>query len=133
MAGCGLGSLLFGDSPSKLEQIFGATTNGTSGNQTFGITSGTSNCDPKAGPAGAKIYIETNREALAKDASRGSGETLSGLATLAGCTDAGAVGHALQSNFTTIFPHVGVADERVSSSILDILKSDVALGCTNLM
>src|SRR5947207_15915430 len=35
-AGCGLGSLIF-DADSGWTQIFAATTNGTSGNQTFGI------------------------------------------------------------------------------------------------
>ena len=42
-AGCGLGSMIF-EPDSGFTQVFAATTNGTSGNQTFGITSGTSNC-----------------------------------------------------------------------------------------
>jgi len=46
MAGCGLGSMLI-QSNGK-EQIFVATTNGSSGSQTFGITSGTSNCKDDA-------------------------------------------------------------------------------------
>ena len=41
-AGCGLGSMIF-DPDSGFTQIFAATTNGTSGNQTFGISTGTSN------------------------------------------------------------------------------------------
>ena len=44
MAGCGLGSLLFGNDNTTLMQILAATTNGLFGSQTFGITSGTSNC-----------------------------------------------------------------------------------------
>ncbi len=133
MAGCGLGSLLFGDDPGKLPQILGATTNGTSGNQTFGITSGTSNCDPKAGPAGARIFIETNREALAKDAARGSGETVAGLSSLAGCRDAGGTGSALQRNFGIIFPHAGVSDAHVSATVLEILAADRSLACDKLL
>ncbi|MDD2849895.1 MAG: DUF3015 family protein, partial [Desulfuromonadaceae bacterium] len=44
--GCGLGTLLWENKAdnSVLLQVLQATTNGTSGNQTFGITSGTSNC-----------------------------------------------------------------------------------------
>ena len=43
MAGCGLGYVLFGHGDnSKIMQILAATTNGTSGNQTFGMTTGTS-------------------------------------------------------------------------------------------
>ena len=42
IAGCGLGSVLFGTSGG----VFAYTTNSSSGNQVFGITSGTSNCLP---------------------------------------------------------------------------------------
>ena len=41
-AGCGLGSMIIKD--DGFVQVFAATTNATSGSQTFGITSGTSNC-----------------------------------------------------------------------------------------
>ena len=43
--GCGLGSMLFAGQQGKGVKILGATTNGTSGNQTFGITFGTLGCD----------------------------------------------------------------------------------------
>ena len=53
MAGCGLGSILFGAKPGKI-QILSGTTNGIYGNQTFGISSGTSNCDiPEMGQQAA--------------------------------------------------------------------------------
>jgi len=84
-AGCGLGSMLFGKQPGMI-QVLAATTNGSFGTQTFGITSGTSNCtDMSSGPGSAKAFIETNREALAKDIARGQGETISSLSSLAGC------------------------------------------------
>jgi len=76
MAGCGLGSVVIGKSGS---QISAATTNGTSFSQPFGITSGTSNCDAGAASsstASVTIFVAANREALQKDISRGSGETL---------------------------------------------------------
>ncbi len=62
MAGCGLGSLAFGDDNGKI-QIIAATTNGTSGTQTFGITSGTSNCNPEDANVAANmnVYVEANR------------------------------------------------------------------------
>ena len=43
--GCGLGSLVIKDQSTVMLQVLAATTNGTSGSQTFGITSGTSNCN----------------------------------------------------------------------------------------
>ena len=51
-AGCGLGSLVFGNQKG-IVQIFAATTNGLFGSQTFGITTGTSNVEPAfTGPGG---------------------------------------------------------------------------------
>src|SRR5262245_9665844 len=99
MAGCGLGSMLFGDKPGFV-QVLAATTNGTFGTQTFGITTGTSNCeDTKASAESTKAFVQANREAVAKDIARGSGETISSLTNLAGCTDAGKVGATLQKEF----------------------------------
>src|SRR5438094_8225387 len=93
-AGCGLGSLVFGNQKG-IVQIFAATTNGLFGSQTFGITTGTSNCaDTSGGAASIKSFTETNREALAKAMTRGQGETLKNLATMAVCADASAVGAA---------------------------------------
>ena len=44
-AGCGLGSIIFEGQSGVVMNVLAATFNGTSGNQTFGMTSGTSNCD----------------------------------------------------------------------------------------
>lgn len=130
-AGCGLGSLIFSPD-SGWTQIFAATTNGSSGNQTFGITSGTSNCDTGPGNATAKNYVEANRTQLAKDISRGKGATLSGLSELAGCSDSKAVGSKLRRNFKRIFPSARVESAAVSESVVELLKSDEALSCSNL-
>ena len=112
-------------------QIFAATTNGTSASQTFGITSGTSNCDDTdAGGDSARIFVEANRVALAKDISRGSGETLVALSSLAGCSDSKAVGTALQHNFTAIFPSASASDEAVTGAIMSTLRSDASLSCS---
>lgn len=130
-AGCGLGSMLFGTKPG-IVQIFAATTNGTFGTQTFGITTGTSNCETAPGVAGTKIFIEGNREALAKDISRGQGETLKNLSSLAGCADATAVGATLQKHFNAIFPKAATPSEAVSESIISRLKSEPKLSCAKL-
>lgn len=130
-AGCGLGSYLFSPD-SGFTQIFATTTNGTSANQTFGITSGTSNCDSGHGDAksaSAKVFIQTNREALAKDIARGSGETISSLTQIAGCSSSASVGSSLQRNFKAIFPQASVTDENVAENVVTSLRSDKALAC----
>src|SRR5258706_195355 len=130
-AGCGLGSIFFGPG-SGFTQVLAATTNGSSAHQTFGITSGTSNCDASAPAPSAKNFVTTNRVALAKDISRGKGQTLTSLTELAGCSDSKAVGAKLRRSFKVIFPNAKVSDETVSDSVVEVLKSDAALSCSNL-
>ena len=128
-AGCGLGSIVFGDSQG-IVQIFAATTNGLFGTQTFGITSGTSNCvRTGSGSASAKAFIQANRETVAKEIARGSGETIVSLSSLAGCTDAAAVGQALQRDFAAIFPNEQVTDAAVSDSVVQSLQAHPELSC----
>ncbi len=127
-AGCGLGSMAFGDTPGAV-QILAATTNGLFGSQTFGITTGTSNCGPGLVAQGTKNYIEANREAFAKDVSRGQGESIGAISWINGCKDARAVGAALQRNFARIFPSERASDDDVTSALLQTLQADKTLGC----
>lgn len=133
-AGCGLGSMLFEPNSGTFMQILAATTNGTSGNQTFGITSGTSNCDASGGgdAKSTQTFVATNRTSVAKDIARGQGETIQSLAELAGCADPSAVGTKLQQNFSAIFPDANVSDQQVGASVVRVLKSDAQLSCSNL-
>ena len=132
-AGCGLGSMIF-EPDSGFTQVFAATTNNLFGTQTFGITSGTSNCAPGGGSAAnTKSFVQTNRATLAKDIARGNGETIMSLTQLAGCQDPSAVGATLQKNFRTIFPNASVSDVEVSESVVGVLKSEQSLSCSSLI
>jgi hypothetical protein len=120
-AGCGLGSILFGAKPGFV-QVFAATTNGTFGSQTFGITTGTSNCGGGGGGTPtARNYVETNREAVAN---------IADLSQLAGCKNPNQVGRSLQKNFKRIFPRAGLKDTEVSANVVGVLRSDASLQCT---
>lgn len=133
-AGCGLGSVIFRPS-EHFVQVFVATTNNLFGNQTFGITSGTSNCagGPKAAQA-LNQYIVANRSALASDIARGRGETIVGLSALAACEQPSELGSVLQRNFRSIFPRPGTSDEQVSGGILAVLhRHQSELGCRRLV
>jgi hypothetical protein len=127
-AGCGLGSLAFGNQPGAI-QILASTTNGLFGNQTFGITTGTSNCGPGLMAMGTKNFVEANREVLAKDISRGEGEAIGALSVINACEDSHKVGVALQQAFTAIFPSETATNDQVTDAILRTLHSDPALGC----
>ena len=132
-AGCGLGSVLLGDKPGFM-QVFAATTNGIFATQIFGITTGTSNCGEAASPDSVKttqLFIEVNREAVAKDMSRGSGETIVSLANIMGCQESAVVGATLQANFSTIMPNASVSSEQVAQNVLNTVKAN-KLSCTHV-
>jgi hypothetical protein len=123
LAGCGLGSLVFGAQPGFI-QVVAATLNGT-GYQTFGITTGTSNCDiPKMGQSAA-VYIEANKAIVMKDASRGEGETMSDLALIFNCSNTQLFSEKVQNNYSQIFNSSNAYDS--SRAILNTIKSDSAL------
>jgi len=87
MAGCGLGSFVI--SSNGTTQIFAATTNGTSGSQTFGITSGTSNCTADGIVQTEKeqeIFVHLNFDSLEREIVSGTGEKLTAFASLMGCS-----------------------------------------------
>jgi hypothetical protein len=128
-AGCGLGSVVFGSQPGFV-QVVAATLNSCFGTQTFGITTGTLNCGAPATAAGARLFIDVNREALAKDMARGSGETIATLTQLTGCGDEKIVGATLQRNFGSIIPSERVSSEIVADNVLSTLKADKQLSCT---
>ncbi len=105
-AGCGLGSMLIKD--DGFMQIFAATTNGTFGNQTFGITSGTSNCSDAGGHASLNaeqhMYVEANRDAIIQETAQGSGEHLNALASIMGCEKSSDAAFAatMKKNYKTV-------------------------------
>jgi hypothetical protein len=131
-AGCGLGSVILGNNPG-FTQVFASTTNGTSGTQTFGITSGTSNCiNPTPGAASARSFSETNRTAMTKDIARGQGETIRTVATLGGCKNTAAVGASLQKNYSRIVPNAEVTDRAFGEHVVQVLATDSSLSCKKL-
>jgi hypothetical protein len=120
--GCGLGTLLWQDraDDSVLSQSLQATTNGTSGNQTFGITTGTSDCDQPANFASndrLNEFVVANMDNLAKDIARGNGETLETFAELMQVpTEKRAeFYHNLQTNFAKVFS----SEHVVLASVVD--------------
>lgn len=88
--GCGLGKLAWNDYKGQKEiapQVLMATTNGTFGSNTFGISSGTSGCtnDGKIMSDSKTImFAELNFDNLSQEMAQGQGEHLASLATLMG-------------------------------------------------
>lgn len=88
--GCGLGKLAWGDYKGQKEiapQVLMATTNGTFGSNTFGISFGTSGCtnDGKImSEHKTTMFAQLNFENLSQEMAQGQGEHLASLATLMG-------------------------------------------------
>lgn len=127
-AGCGLGSVVFGEKPGMV-QIFASTTNQYFF-QTFAISSGTSNCDDKHGTGKSAFrvkldqFVVGNGNQLKNDIARASGESLSALETMGGC-ESGVLGSNLQKEYSKIFSNENNQD--VSQKIYDIVAAQA--GC----
>src|SRR5678809_1074126 len=87
--GCGLGKLAwmdYGGQKQIAPQVMMATTNGTFGSQTFGISSGTSGCT-NDGVIIKNKHLNMARstfDSLIQEMAQGQGEHLASLATLLG-------------------------------------------------
>lgn len=88
--GCGLGKLAWQDYKGQKEiapQVMMATTNGTFGSTTFGISFGTSGCTNDGvimGEMKTQAFTEATFASLSQDMARGGGEHLTSLAALLG-------------------------------------------------
>jgi len=103
--GCGLGSMIIKDDSSAVMLALQATTNGTSGNQTFGITSGTSGCKKTKLVLNERAaeFVASNMDILAKEMAAGHGESLDTLAELLKVEDKVAFNATLQANYNKIY------------------------------
>lgn len=129
-AGCGLGSMIIKQN-TKVMQVLAATTNGSFGSQTFGITFGTSGCTASGLVMNEKqiqYFVEVNQEELTRDMAQGRGEKISTLAALNGCMssdEVSAFAAKAQASFKTIVPAakitaVDFVNNMKSASLADV-------------
>ncbi len=125
---CGWGSRLMAGNKGIIPQVAAVTTNGTFGNQTFGITSGTSGCTQDGVVSSnwkMSALVDSNKNKLARDMSRGNGETLESLAAVIGVqsSDKEAFFASAKANFSKVFPSHSVATADVVASINELVLS----------
>ncbi|MDR2904594.1 MAG: DUF3015 domain-containing protein [Helicobacteraceae bacterium] len=105
--GCGLGYMLFSkEKPNDFALNLVASIVNATGMQSFGVTTGTSGCNPGGVWAQNETlnnFASQNLEKLAADMAKGEGETLDAFADLAGVNDKPAFFAATQANFDKIF------------------------------
>lgn len=129
--GCGWGAMVFEGKDGTAAHVFAATTNGTFGNQTFGMTSGTAGCNTstKISTAALNQFLDSNIDKVAYDMSRGSGEALESLADLMGIAseDKTTFFNATKANFDRIFSSADATREAVVNSLITVMQKDANL------
>lgn len=132
VGGCGVGSMIFKGQSGVFPQVLAITTNGSTANQTFGISTGTLGCSSDGAVRSnmkTALFIESNKQQLARDMSVGSGETLASLSHLIGieAKDQVAFNRVAKDNMARIFTTDSVATEQVVAALREVLASDAQL------
>ena len=130
--GCGLGTMVFDGQSGVGPQVLAVTTNGTLGNQTFGISSGTLGCDSGGTVdhmAAVSEFTGENMDRLAADVAAGEGETLAALGDLMGiaAADRDRFYGVMQQNFARIFPSTTTTAGEVVTSMQAVMAGDARL------
>ncbi|VFT32400.1 Protein of uncharacterised function (DUF3015) [Pseudomonas aeruginosa] len=121
--GCGWGNMVFEGQRGLFPHLLATTTNGTSGNATFGMTSGTNGCNTNArlGYGGRSIFAMNGMlDNIAEDMAKGQGEALDAYAVLLGveAKDRAHFAQVTQQHFGEIFASKDATGEQVLSNTL---------------
>ena len=120
--GVGLGTLIFEGQSGLVQQVLAATTNGSFGNQTFAISSGTSGAkQPSSIVKNEELrqFVTGNMDNLARDMATGRGETLDTLAELMNvpAAERSAFNQKLQANFGKVYTSAAVTNTEVIENL----------------
>ncbi|MBQ8436609.1 MAG: DUF3015 family protein [Alphaproteobacteria bacterium] len=124
--GCGLGSMAWRGQSGIAPQVLAVTTNASFGTQTFGITFGTSGCDPNGRVTGGTgrmmlAFLENNMEQYAMDAAAGYGETIDTLAGILNM-DSAKLGEMSKQNFAVLFPNENIDAVTLTLNVMEMVK-----------
>lgn len=124
---CGWGNMLMKGQSGLGAHVIASLTNGTSGNATFGMTTGTNGCSADGTLTyGGKSLIGAVMDEFSEDVARGDGEALSAVAVALGINEAdrAAFKQVMHDNFTTLFPSSEVTAEQVSDRVIELMRAD---------
>lgn len=129
---CGWGNMLFNGQSGLGPHIVASITNGTSGNATFGMTSGTNGCSAKGTLTyGGKpmINLASIMDEFATDAAKGRGEAMTAVAVSMGVApkDRQYFADTIHGNFDKIFDSANITADQVYAHIVDVMKADSRL------
>lgn len=129
---CGWGNMIFKGQSGMIPHLAASLTNGTSGNATFGMTTGTNGCSVNGTltyGGTPLISMEGVLDEFIADAANGQGDAMNAVAVSLGIQpeDRDAFAQAMHQNFDTLFPSADVTAADVYASILEVMKSDARL------
>ena len=128
-SGCGWGNMLF-EGQSGPVHFLATTTNGTSGNQTFGMTTGTNGCSTGGSLTyDGKSMISSIMDEFSQDVAMGEGEALNAVAVMMGVApeDRATFAEVTHKNFNVIFPTENTTAKDVITSLNAVMKADARL------
>jgi hypothetical protein len=129
---CGWGNMLFAGKTGTGYHLLGTLFNNSSGNNTFGRSSGTNGCDTN----GRLTYGGENWLAFAgllteftEAVAKGEGEALNAVAVMFGIDkhDQATFAEITHANFNALFPSENVTAEEVMQTLVKIMKADKRL------
>jgi hypothetical protein len=124
---CGWGNMLMDGQSGLGAHIVASITNGSTGNATFGMTTGTNGCSANGKLTyGGKSLIGAVMDEFGEDVARGDGEALTAVAVSMGISedDRPLFKSVMHENFATLFPSQDVTAEEVTNSIVELMRAN---------
>lgn len=130
--GCGWGNMLFEGKSGMPFHFLATTTNGTSGNATFGMTTGTNGCSTSGKltyNGKSLLAMQGVLEEVAQDMAVGQGEALTALSVSMGipAEDRAHFNAVMHKNFAAIFTSEDVKAGEVADNITAVMQKDEKL------
>lgn len=129
---CGWGNALLEGQSGLGIHLAATSTNGTSGNATSGMTTGTNGCSVDGAltyDGDSLVWFDNVIEEYSTDVAVGEGETLQAVAVMVGVDqqDREHFGQVMHANFSNLFPDTEVSSQEVFNSMLELMASDSIL------
>ena len=129
-SGCGWGNALFEGQSGTATHVLAATTNATTGNNTFGMTTGTNGCTTNGTLSyGGASVVSSIIDEFSEDVARGEGDALNTVAVVYGvkAQDRDTFAKVMNENFTTLFPSEDVTADEMMAAMEKVMKADATL------
>jgi len=127
---CGWGNMLFEGKTGVASHVLASTTNATSYNAIFGMTTGTNGCSVSEPLTyGSEEMVSAVMDELSSDVAQGHGEALNAVAVSMGVEvgDRAEFAKVAHENFAVIFPSENVTAKEVVASLTGVMKTNSRL------